>query len=373
MKQLDKGTLVFLELLRAGLWEQEVWLLRFGSVDYSRLYDMAQEQSVVGLIAAGLKHVVDTNVPQEIELIFLGNTIQLEKRNNAMNSFIGVTIEKMRRTGIYTLLMKGQGIAQCYERPQWRASGDIDFLLIEDNFDKALRFLSPLASSIDENDSYKKHLPMTIDSWLVELHGTLRGGLRRRMDKVLDDVQHEIFCSDEARSWMDNGIQVFLPKADEDVVYVFSHFLQHFFRGGIGLRQICDWCRLLWTYRKEIDTSLLESRIRKMGAMTEWKAFATLAVDFLGMPADAMPFYSQSACRQRKSRRIMNMVLETGNFGKKRDKSYFKKYPFVVYKTISLFRNTWDSIRQAFIFPLDSLIVWWVMFLQGVTTALKGK
>ncbi len=373
MKQLDKGTLVFLELLRAGLWEQEVRLLRFGDIDYSRVYDMAQEQSVVGLVTAGFEHVADAKVPKEIALMFVGNAIQLAQRNNAMNHFIGATIEKMRRGGIYTLLMKGQGIAQCYERPQWRASGDIDFLLNEDSFDKALQFLTPLASSIDENDSYKKHLPMTIDPWLVELHGTLRGGLWRRMDKVLDDVQHEIFCSGAVRSWMNDNTQVFLPRADEDIVYVFSHILQHFFRGGIGLRQICDWCRLLWTYKDSLNLGLLESRIRKMGAMTEWKAFAALAVDFLGMPAEAMPFYSKSACWKRKARRIMNLVMETGNFGHKRDKSYYKKYSFIVYKAISLCRNTWDSIRQAFIFPLDSLKVWWVMIQQGVSTAAKGK
>lgn len=44
-----------------------------------------------------------------------------------------------------------------------------------------------------------------------------------------------------------------MPRAEEDVVYVFAHILQHFFKGGIGLRQICDWCRLLYTYRDSLN------------------------------------------------------------------------------------------------------------------------
>lgn len=31
---------------------------------------------------------------------------------------------------------------------------------------------------------------------------------------------------------MDGKTQVFLPGADEDVVYVFTHFLGHFYKGG---------------------------------------------------------------------------------------------------------------------------------------------
>lgn len=104
---------------------------------------------------------------------------------------------------------------------------------------------------------------------------------------MLDDV----FCGGNVRSWECNGIQVFLPSPDNDVILVFTHFLHHFFIEGVGLRQICDWCRLLYTYKNSLNYGLLESRIRKMGLMSEWKAFASLAVDTLGMPVELMPFY----------------------------------------------------------------------------------
>lgn len=58
----------FLELLKVGLWEKEVNLAQFGYIDFKEIYRIAEEQSVVGLIAAGLDYVVDIKVPQEITL-----------------------------------------------------------------------------------------------------------------------------------------------------------------------------------------------------------------------------------------------------------------------------------------------------------------
>ena len=68
---------------------------------------------------------------------FIGRTVQLEQRNQAMNYFIGVLVEKMREAGIYTVLVKGQGVGQCYERPLWRSCGDVDLFFDAENYERA--------------------------------------------------------------------------------------------------------------------------------------------------------------------------------------------------------------------------------------------
>ena len=83
----------------------------------------------------------------------------------------------------------------------------------------------------------------------------------------------------------------------------------------------------LWTYRDNLDLSLLKDRLRRMGVMSEWKAFGALAVESLWMPVEAMPFYSSSALIRWKLRRILAFVFETGNFGHNRDVSYQRRYP----------------------------------------------
>ena len=382
---------VFLNLLRVGLWENRSEFqvsqdsqarmsdqrssASFGfqdSVDWSEVYRLASEQCVVGVVLAGIEHSY-VKPPQEKLLQWIGEVQILEQQNQAMNQFIAKLIEKLRSSDIYALLLKGQGVAQCYERPLWRASGDVDLFLSDANYTKAEKLLSPLASSIDDEISYAKHKALTIDEWTVELHGSLRSGLWRSLDRVLDKVQYDVFCGGNVRSWLNGKTQVFMPRADEDVVYVFSHILQHFYKEGIGLRQICDWCRMLWKFKDKLDYELLESRIRKAGVMTEWKAFAALAVDYLGMPSEAMPFYSDDKKWKRKAVRAMEFVLETGNFGHNRDYSYQKKYPYIICKAISFWKHLKDGAFFFSIFPLDSIKVTWRRMVVGVSVVLQGK
>ena len=241
---------VFFSLVRAGLWaDVETMDIRIQGftepVDWNNVYQLAEEQSVVGVVAAGLDHVIDKKVPQEVLLQIVGEALQIEQQNAAMNIFIGAIVEKMRAAGIYTLLVKGQGVAQCYEKPQWRVSGDVDFYLSHDNYEKAKDFLLPMATSVEPEGEYQNHLNMTIDSWVVELHGSMRCGLSKQMDNVIDEVHHDIFYDGHVRSWQNCQTQVFLPSAGNDVMIVFTHFLKHFFKGELVLGRFAtgaDYC-----------------------------------------------------------------------------------------------------------------------------------
>lgn len=370
--RLNTTQKAFFVLLRAGLWEEEVRLLPFGEIDFSALQQLAEEQSVIGLIAAGMEHVSDTKIPKQDLLQFIGQTLQLEQQNTAMNYFIGVIVDKMRDAGIYTLLVKGQGVAQCYARPLWRSSGDVDLFLDAENYRKAKEYLIPLAASVDEEDVDVMHLGMTIEPWVVELHGTLRGGISKRQNAMIDTIQEDTFKNGKVRVWNDNGTDVFLPSPDNDVIIIFNHFVDHFYRGGLGVRQVCDWCRLLWTYRDAIDRALLEERLLQMGFMSEWKGFAALAVDYLGMPVEAMPLYDDSRRWSRKAKRMVAFILEVGNFGHNRDNSFYEKYPYIIFKMISLWRHIGDFFRHLSIFPKNSINVFTRTFFNGLRVMSKG-
>lgn len=368
---LNNNQQAFFELLRAGLWEKEARLSMFGAIDYKEVYRIAEEQSVLGLIAAGLEHVTDVKFLKEDVLQFVGSALHLEQRNQAMNTFVSDLVERLRGEQIYTLLVKGQGIAQCYERPLWRASGDVDLLLDSENYKTASSFLTRIADSIDEDRPETKHFAMTIGAWEVELHGTLRSQLGKRIDDVIDEVQEDTFTNANVRSWSNEGTDILIPAPDNDVIFIFTHILQHFFREGIGIRQICDWCRLMWTYRDSIDASLLEDRLKRMRVIPEWKSFAYLVVNSLGMPEEAMPFYSSDLKWKRKAKDILSYIIETGSFGRSLDYSYYKKYPFLVYKAISLCKHTHKGIRHFILFPTVSTREWGRMIRVGLKLTAK--
>lgn len=378
METQNKNHIALWDLVKSGLWTDvnaNVNLDFDDTIDWEKVYQLATEQSVQGLVLQGIEQQRNSNINGKKELLlqWIGEVQMIEQRNKAMNDFVAKLIEKLQAADVYAVLVKGQGIARCYEKPLWRVCGDVDLLLSVDNYEKAKAYLQPLAVSIDEEDKERKHLGLIIDSWLVELHGTLHTRQLMRLNKVIDDVQCDVFYGGNVRSWMNGKTAVFLSSPDNDVFFVFGHIIQHYFGGGVGLRQICDWCRLLWTYKDSLNRRLLESRLRKAGMMTEWRAFAALAVDYLGMPVEAMPLYSTDNRWKRKANKVMDFVLKAGNLGQNVDGNYRGKYPYPIWKAISTWRYMRNTATHLSIFPKDSIVVLTRMVTAGVIDATKGE
>lgn len=369
---MDKNIEAFLALVRAGLWEKDVRLSPYNPIDFKDVYRLAREQAVIGLVAAGLEHVTDIKVPQEIVLTFVGEALRLEQRNTAMNDFISVIVEKMRASDIYTTLVKGQGVAQCYERPLWRASGDIDFYLSNSNFNKAKLFFRPLVKKFDPDNDYTTHVNMHCDPWIIEIHADQHSGLSFKIDRVLDEIHNSIFSFGEVKAWDINNTTVYIPSPDNHILIVFTHFLKHFYCGGLGLRQICDWNRIIWRNHKEINIHLLESRLKKMGLMTEWKAFASFAVNELGMSEEMMPLYNYDYKWKRKAQKICRFVIDVGNMGHNRTTRYYSNSRFIK-KSISLKRRMSDIIKHSTIFPMDSFRFLYGIVYNGIRSAVRGE
>lgn len=349
--RLDNNQQAFFALVKAGLWEQDARLLQFEKIDFQEVYRLAEEQSVVGLVAAGLEHVVDMKAPQATVLQFVGTTLQLEKQNTAINKFIGRVLNKTKEAGIDSVLIKGQGVAQCYERPQWRTPGDVDLLLNDENYERGKVFLDNISETKPKEYDFNKEYQATIGGWCLELHGSLRCGLSAALNRGVDEIRDDICDNHNVRYWETEGMRIPLPEENNDALLIFTHYIKHFYKGELGIRQICDWSRLLWTYRSTIDVTLLEKKLKQMGLRAQWKGFGAFAVDYLGMPAEAMPLYSSDKKWSRKADKICAFVLEVGNFGHNIDGSYYAKYPLIIRKTISMWKRVSSLLRHAAIFP----------------------
>lgn len=151
---------------------------------------------------------------------------------------------------------------------------------------------------------------------------------------------------------MNGSTQIFIPAPNNDVLFVFTHFLHHFFVEGIGLRQICDWCRILWKNKENIKNNLLEKWLKEAGLMSEWRTFAALAVNTLGMPVDAMPFYKEG--HTRRSNLALRHILKCGNIGHNNDVSYRGRHSGLASNVITFFRRIRDYMKFSLIFPIDS-------------------
>lgn len=379
MKKKSDCRDVFLALVRAGLWEGCEPVSGEGlAVSGKDVLRLAEEQSVVGLVTVGADwftvHGSRFMIPLTEKLTLLGKCQLIEQRNEAMNRFIAELVKRMREADIKVVLVKGQGVAQCYERPLWRSVGDIDLLIDDENYNKAKAFLSAFAEKAVAEDVDKKHLSVQIKGFTIELHGRMPFALSRRADRVVDEVVADTLLklSDErlaVRVWKNGDTEVYLPNADNDVILVFTHFLHHFFIEGVGLKQVCDWCRLLWKFRDELDKDLLMKRLREMGLMSEWKVFASLAVNRLGMPQEAMPFFDESPSYRRKANMVLRRMMKSGNLGHNKDVSYRARHTAFLSNAITFFRRMADFAKFSLVFPMDSPR----FFMTYVTGRIKNS
>ena len=371
-KQLkDSNTLAFISLVKAGLWKKEARLSCYAPIDFTQVFRIAKEQTVLGLVMEGIdfwKKQEDYNpdlLPYRLLVKWILPLQKTEQKNLSMNSFIERLFLFLENNQVQAVLMKGQGIAQCYDNPLWRTCGDVDLLLDTENYHKAIEITEPFRNALLEVNPYQLHYGMLLKSGIIlELHGKMHTRLSKRIDSLVDKVQEETLKGGKTRVWHCGDTDILLPAPDQDVIFIFTHILHHLFIEGIGLRQICDWCRLLHTYKAELDVPLLEARLREMKLLSEWKAFAAFAVDWLGMEESSVPLYDASAKWKRKARALMAIVLESGNMGHNRD---FGRRKGLSGRLKTLWLRTKDSIRFIPIFPIDAIRLWFGM----VATAKK--
>lgn len=107
----------------------------------------------------------------------------------------------------------------------------------------------------------------------------------------------------------------------------------------------------------------MNKRITSMGAMTEWKTFAALAVEWLGMPAYAMPFYLPSRRWSRKAKYILNDIL---CLGQRKLTIYNSNPSYLKRKANSFWKHSKVGMRHFGVFPFDTVAIWWNMIVKGL-------
>jgi len=304
----------FFILLRAGLWQKAEEPLS-DAPDWEYIYTIACEQTVQGIVADGITILkaaygqgrFDTSFPtgehwQETYDKFLSAVAQIVRRNHQINKKQSELNSIFDEQSIRYYVVKGQEAARNYPKPMLRCSGDIDYLMPLDHLRLAQNLLTPLATNIEPYEEYLQHQGFMLGDIEVELHGALHPRLGKRIDRVLDRLQEELF----------NGT---VSYDTFNAVYVLLHCLQHYHWSGLGLRQILDWTMLLST-SKDIDSARVQKAISEMHINKEWSNFLCFCVKWLGMKT--------SLPRQNNSESIPSQIWQHaksgGNMGHHKEK-----------------------------------------------------
>ena len=367
---------VFFSLLRSALWggQLDVEVGDFSRKDLGGVIKMAKSQTVLGLIAHELmtrkefSEMLGSESRERLTLMVQENFFHYQRLNAVLLSIV----LELRKHGIDSVLLKGQGISKYYPIPELRQCGDIDIYVGQENFSKACEVIGAMSTPEDHQDdiSSLKHYHTRIGSAFIEIHRYTDVYHPRRYDlkyqRISDDGMHSDLVP---LDFVD--AEVLTPSLNFNVFFIFNHFWHHFIEDGVGLRQLCDWVRLLHVNHGKINLDYLSHVLCEMKLMKEWQVFGYIAVNALGLPAEEMPFYDGRL--KRKGLKLLSLIIQEGNFGVEKHKHYKRPEGYAAGKFYSLTQHAKRDLYISKIFPRYAIKHISKVFFDGIRLLFSDK
>jgi hypothetical protein len=360
----------FLLLLRIGLWGGEANPENFPteSTDWKGLYKLAEQQTVVGIVYDGLSTLpLELQPDQHLLRKWYIHVLRIENSHNVLNKTLVEIFSLYEEAGFTPILLKGQGIAQCYRNPSHRNCGDIDVFVGEKDY-KQVNTYCAKKNIITNGEESNKHFEFYYKGISIENHRIVARMFNQFSNKHLANAVNEWFPN-KVRHIDICDKEISLPPVSFDSVFILIHATNHFIAGGVGLRQLCDWSRLLHTYSKEIDRGVLGKKIKELGLERIWALFGYISVNYLGLPVDEMPFYSDVSAK--KAEKALVCIFKEGNFGHLTKSAEPKMF---LIKKLFRARYTIGRLSKVItIFPRETFIFFIVYLYLGIKSVTIDK
>lgn len=277
--------------------------------DWEAVRREMQAQTVHGLIEPILDALPIT--PAATREAWRMSCIQQQARWHQVAAAQEALLACMAEAGIPCAVIKGLAAAQLYPKPECRSSGDVDFLVAQEDFDRADKLLQAGGYELTKDVDYAAHhieyrkdgVKLELHRWVGDdedqseaLHLLLRQGVGQR---VTAKAGERVF---PALPPMQNGLVLLLH-------------IKHHLRDGLGLRQILDW--LLYVDRQLTDacwTAELQPALRELGLHRLACVVTAMGRQYLGLQR-TLP--GEEPVEPALCGELMEHVMQSGNFGVK--------------------------------------------------------
>ena len=326
------------EILRGELWGTKLSFSQLSHTEFEELMEMAGEQTVTGLVGDCL---IKNNIKLEREdaLGLYAKMKAIEKANAWVNENLVSFVNFMERKGIDYIIVKGQVAGSFYPNPNARMSGDVDLYFVGDNYQKIKSLVEQRLGKQLSKLSDGKHVEFEVNGVIFELHDKL-SRLATRKHQAYWDQMIDNAILEGTDTVIINGKEIKTLSATYNAMYIFVHLFYHMTASGVGLRQLCDWARVLNNLNDNVNDNenLLNTKakrdkdfndnrtpslnredlggsLKELGYFKAYKAMGAFLVEYLGLPEEQFPFALTEKDRKWVET-IKKNILKRGNFGR---------------------------------------------------------
>lgn len=301
----------FFELIQLALGERNCLSHNPTEEEWQEANRMAEKQALTGVLFYAVEKVNGEEKaampPMPLFYQWLGDTLQIENRNKEVNYAAEQLTRIFKGGGLRSCVLKGQGIARLYPKPERRQSGDID-LWVEGGREKVLKFLK--CSCLGIGHVVIHHVDARIiDGIDTEIHFipvyACNPFLHYKLQKFFQRY------SDAQFSNYDKELGFSYPTLSFNAVYILAHIYMHFLYEGIGLRQIIDYYYVL-TNMSSDERELARKNIQEVGLRKFASAVTYVLETVCGMDCS----FSVAQMNEKRGSLLLDEIMLSGNFGK---------------------------------------------------------
>ena len=213
--------------------------------DWHSIYEIATKQSLVGVMMEGIQRLSESDNIQKPPLPLLyewiGIAEHIKSQNKLMDERSAMLTRMLKSWGYDSCILKGQGVARLYPKPELRQSGDID-IWVKGSRDDVVKVLKEQCIGLSYIDYVNCHAGFFTDAE-VEAHFKPTWMYNPFTDRKL---QKWIEANKAAQMVnYDKEVKFCYPTIEFNLVFSLIHIYRHVFQEGIGLRQLMDYYCIL--------------------------------------------------------------------------------------------------------------------------------
>ena len=275
MQELQRG---ILDQVKACLTQEKA---NIGSeFDWDAAYEIGRSHGILPMLYYGVVQS-DIQCPAEMR-----NALRLETIKSAMLDQNQMReVEQIERSfqaqGIDYLLLKGAVMKQRYLHSEVRTMGDADILIREEQYAR----IRPIMQGLGFTEILESDHELVWDKpgcLHLELHKRLIPSYNKDYYAYFGDGWKLAHRTESSRYEM---------CAEDEFIYLFTHYAKHYRDGGVGIRQVADLFVFMQT-SPELDYQYIEVELRKLRLYAFYKnTLATIAAWFEDGEETAMTDY----------------------------------------------------------------------------------
>ena len=239
---------------------------------------VAQKHQISAMFYYGALNCGISSSHPNMEQLFLQTCALISVSEQQMHS-INEIFRLFDQNGIKYMPLKGTLLKKLYPKSEMRTMSDADILINTEQYDD----IKPLMQSLGFSEILES------DHELVWQKSNVHIELHKRLIPSYNKDYYEYFGD----GWRlgkpcEEGACRYVMSAEDEMIYLFTHFAKHYRDAGIGIKHFID----LWVFRssvKELNPEYILCELKKLELADFYKnIIRTLDVWFCEQPSDAL-------------------------------------------------------------------------------------